>query len=72
MLEAELTLGFTHSEIVMLNLDNKSFKSVKYWALKAMERFRFDGFVILRTSEKHYHLVFDRHVFWDVNLSVII
>lgn len=39
-------LGFTHREIVMLDLDETSFKSAKYWALKALERFNLGGFVI--------------------------
>ena len=36
-----------------------------------MKRFRLDGFLILRSSEKHYHVVFDRHISWEINLSVI-
>ena len=69
--DAEPMLGFTSSEIVMLDLDDKSFKSVKYWALKAMKRFRLDGFVILRSSKKHYHIIFNCYVSWNVSLSVI-
>lgn len=64
-------LGFTDAETVKLDLDDKSFKSAKYWALKAMKRFRLDGFIILRSSKKHYHVVFDRHVSWEDNLSVV-
>jgi hypothetical protein len=64
-------LGFTHREIVMLDLDDTSFKSAKYWALKDMKRFNLGGFVILRSSKSHYHLVFDRYVSREDNLSVI-
>lgn len=64
-------LGFTHREIVMLDLDETSFKSAKYWALKDMKRFNLGGFVILRSSMNHYHLVFNRYVSREDNLSVI-
>jgi hypothetical protein len=63
--------GYTDSETVMLDLDDKSFKFTKYWALIAMKRFKLDGFVILKSSPKHYHVVFDCPVSWENNMSVV-
>src|SRR4030067_444252 len=64
-------LGFTDKETVKLDFDDKSFKTAKYWAFRADKRFRLDGFVILKSSEKHYHIVFDREVSWEKNLSIV-
>ena len=64
-------LGLTDFETVMLDLDDMSFKSVKYWAKKANEEFRLGGGIILRPSYKHYHVVFDRYVSREENLRVV-
>jgi len=75
MLEAEDSiepiLGSTDSVTCKLDLDDVSFKSAKYWANKAMERFGLGGYIILKSSKKHYHVVFDRYVSLEDNLSVI-
>jgi len=47
------------------------FKQVKYWALKVMKRFKLKGFVILKSSENHYHVVFDRTVSWKENVKIM-
>ena len=54
-----------------LDLDNVSFRSTKYWALKAMKRFRLGGFIILKSSENCYHVVFNRMVSWSENMHIV-
>jgi len=70
-LKAEPILGLTDRFTVKLDFDNFSFKSTRYWADLVMEKFRQKGYIMLKSSEKHYHVVFDRYVSWDENLSVI-
>ena len=67
----EPILGFTDAETVKLDLDDMGFKSVKYWALKAMKKFGLNGWIVLKSSHKHYHVVFDRKITWENNLAVI-
>jgi hypothetical protein len=55
----------------MLDLDGMSFKSVKYWALRATSWFGLRGFVILKSSDKCYHVVFNRKVSWSKNMRVV-
>lgn len=62
-------LGFTDDETVMLEFDNMPFKQVKYWAFRAMRWFKLKCFIILKSSEKCYHVVFDRKVSWVFPLS---
>jgi len=64
-------LGFTDSETVMLDLDDMSFRSVKYWSLRTMNWFQLGGFIILKSSDRCYHVVFNRKVSWTQNMSVV-
>jgi hypothetical protein len=70
-LKAEPILGLTDRVTVKLDLDNMTFRSARYWANLVMEKFRQKGYIMLKSSEKCYHVVFDRYVSWDENLSVI-
>jgi hypothetical protein len=64
-------LGYTDQTTVKLDLDKMPFKTVKYWALRAMKWFRLRGFIILRSSENNYHVVFDRLVTWKKNTHIM-
>lgn len=64
-------LGFTDDETVMLDLDDTPFKVVKYWAQRAMRFFNLNGFLILKSSQGNYHVVFDRKVSWIENMSIV-
>lgn len=69
--KANPIFGFSDSETVKLDFDQISFSSVKYWASRAMKWFKLRGFVILKSSEKCYHVVFDREVSWTRNMRVV-
>ncbi len=56
------TIGFTSSTTVMLDLDNLGLEEVRYWAHKIRNEFRLKGFLILESSERHHHIVYDRKV----------
>jgi len=64
-------LGITDDETVMLDFDNTSFKWVKYWAMRACGWFKLEGFIILKSSEKNYHVVFNRKVSWSENMRIV-
>ncbi|MFX0200390.1 MAG: hypothetical protein ACFFCW_30090 [Candidatus Hodarchaeota archaeon] len=64
-------LGFTDTETVLLDFDNTTLKTVKYWARRAMNWFKLGGFIILKSSERNYHIVFDRPVSWSENMKVV-
>ena len=54
-----------------LDFDNASFKTVRYWARRAMRWFKLGGFLILKSSANHYHVVFNRCVSWSENMHVL-
>ena len=64
-------LGFTDTETVMLDFDNTTFKTVMYWARRAIRWFDLWGFIILKSSEGCYHVVFDRPVSWSENMKIV-
>ena len=64
-------LGLTDFWTVMLDFDNFSFKSTKYWAFRTNEWFELGGGVILKSSYQHYHVVFDRYVPREENLKIM-
>ena len=64
-------IGYTDIETVKLDFDNTPFKQVKYWASRAMEWFKLEGFIILRSSENNYHVVFNRSVSWAENMKIV-
>jgi len=63
--------GYTDTETVMLDFDNAFFKDVKYWARRAMKWFKLEGLTILRSSENHYHVLFNRKVSWSENMRIV-
>lgn len=64
-------IGYTDTETVMLDFDDTPFRQVKYWALRTMKRFKLEGFLILKSSENNYHVVFDRRVSWSENMKIV-
>lgn len=53
-------IGFSHKNIVMIDLDGMPLEEVKEIANKALKRFRLGGYIILESSPNNYHVVFDR------------
>ncbi len=64
-------LGYTDTETVKLDLDNMPFERVRYWALRISRWFRLRGFIILKSSNSRYHVVFDRKVTWSMNVKIM-
>ena len=44
-------LGYTSDETVLLNFDDASLETVKYWARRALKKFNLGGFIILESLE---------------------
>ena len=63
--------GYSDTETVMLDLDHMTFNSVKYWAYRTMKWFHLEGFIILKSSLKSYHTVFNRKIDWKENVKIV-
>jgi hypothetical protein len=64
-------LGYTDRATVKLDFDGEQFKKVRYWGDRAMKHFRLGGYIILRSSRDHYHVVFNKTVNWEENCRVM-
>jgi hypothetical protein len=64
-------LGYSDTSTVKLDFDDVSFKFVKYWALRIMKWFKLRGFIILKSSKNHYHVLFNRSVTWKKNAHIM-
>ena len=64
-------IGFSDDETVMLDFDCTIFGIVKYWAKRTMNWFKLEGFIILKSSENSYHVVFNRPVLWSENMRIV-
>ena len=64
-------LGYTDVETVKLDLDNMRLEEVRKWANQTLNEFDLWGYLIRRSSENSYHVIFDRPVSWSENLSIV-
>jgi hypothetical protein len=63
--------GLTDDEAVMIDFDNSNFRTVLYWAKRTMKFHKLEGFIVLKSSEKSYHVVFNRSVDWSENMRIV-
>jgi hypothetical protein len=59
------------SSTMMLDLEYMCLEEAKCWAEKTMKKFRLSGYRLFESSERHYHVVFDRTVSWPENVSIV-
>jgi len=65
-------IGLSDKNTVMVDLDNMSFKRVKRLAELTCKHFRLGGFIILKSSPNHYHVIFDKPIrYWSEVLRII-
>lgn len=60
-----------YRKTVMLDFDNTKFKDIRYWADRTKKWFKLGGYLILKSSEGSYHVVFDRAVSWPKNVHIM-
>lgn len=65
-------IGISDQKTLKLDFDGVRFQTVKYWSLRACKKFRLGGFIILKSSENHYHVVFNRPMKdWSENVKLV-
>ena len=57
-------IGFVTTKGVLLDLDNMTFKKAKWIAKILMEEFKLEGFLLIKSSAKSYHVVFNKYLSW--------
>ena len=64
-------LAYSDTETVKLDFDKTLFHDVKHWADRVSQRFKLEGYVVLKSSQDSYHIVFNRSVTWTENLKIV-
>lgn len=60
--------------IIKMDFDltkNQRLVDVKKWCRRVTKRYKLKGFAIFRSSNNHYHAIFDREVSWADNVKVM-
>jgi FMN phosphatase YigB (HAD superfamily) len=63
--------GFTTIKGLLLDLDNTTLKESSAIAEFYCKRFRLKGYLIARSSENNYHVVFNRYLTWKKTLEYL-
>ena len=64
-------IGFMTDKGVILDLDNMTFKKAEWLARTLLSRYDLEGFLLVRSSEKSYHVVFNRYLSWKKITTVL-
>ena len=56
---------------VILDLDNMKFKKAKWLAQKLCREYKLEGYLLIKSSDKNYHVVFNRYLSWRTITKII-
>lgn len=57
-------IGFTTDKGIIIDLDNMTYKKAKYIADTLLKKHKLEGFLLIKSSEKSYHVVFNKYLSW--------
>jgi hypothetical protein len=64
-------VAFVTVKGVLLDLDNMTFKKAKWIAETLLKKHRLEGFLLIRSSRRCYHAVFNRYLSWKKITEVL-
>ena len=64
-------VGFMTNKGVILDLDNMKFKKAKWLAQSLCKRYELEGYLLIKSSEKNYHVVFNRYLKWRTITKIV-
>lgn len=65
------TVGFTTNKALMLDLDRFTYAEALDLAVKTTNKFQLEGFLIAKSSELNYHVIFNKFMDWDDVLEIL-
>lgn len=57
-------IGFTTTKGVCLDLDNISEFKARKIAQHTYEKYKLEGYLIMKSSNNHYHIIFNKYITW--------
>ena len=64
-------IGFNTHRGLMLDLDNMKYKKALRIAESLLKRHKLEGFLLIRSSSKNYHVVFNRYLSWRTITKIL-
>lgn len=64
-------IGFMTKRGVVLDLDNMTEKKATLKAELLLKRYRLEGYLLIRSSEKSYHVVFNKYLRWRTITKIL-
>lgn len=64
-------IAFNTNRGLMLDLDNMKFRKALWIAETLMKRYRLEGFLLIKSSNKNYHVVFNRYLSWRTITKIL-
>lgn len=64
-------IGFMTNKGVVLDLDNMKFKKAKWLTRTLCRQYKLEGYLLIKSSEKNYHVVFNRYLSWRTITKII-
>lgn len=64
-------IGFNTDRGLLLDLDNMKFRKALWIAETLLKRYRLEGFLLIRSSRKNYHVVFNRYLSWKTITRIL-
>jgi len=64
-------IGFNTDRGLMLDLDNMRFKKALWLAETLLKKHKLEGFLLIKSSDKNYHAVFNRYLSWRAITEIL-
>jgi hypothetical protein len=64
-------IGFMTNKGLILDLDNMKFKKAKWLARTLCKQYKLEGYLLIRSSKKNYHVVFNRYLKWKTITKIL-
>ena len=65
------SIGFTTKKGLCLDLDYLSERKTKKLTETLYKKHKLEGYLIIKSSPKHYHVVFNRYLSWRKTLQIL-
>lgn len=64
-------VAFVTVKGVLLDLDNMTYRKAKWITETLLKKYRLEGFLLIRSSRRSYHAVFNRYLSWKKITEVL-
>lgn len=69
--EKSCCIAFTTKDGLMLDLDNVTFRKATRIAERLLKLHRLEGYLIIESSKRNFHVVFNRYLRWKTIVKII-